>query len=105
MRIKNNNEQILIAFGISIMMVGVRFPLIVSMKLPALYVEIGITGYLLLYVLYVYLHASPKNPMKLNGILFDMITLVNVIVVAIMMYDFVMNFFDLTKIVNVAIIA
>lgn len=93
------------AFGISIMMVGVRFPLIVSMKLPALYVEIGITGYLLLYVLYVYLHASPKNPMKLNGILFDMITFVNVIVVAVMMYGFAMNFFDLSKIANVAIIA
>lgn len=96
---------IVTAFGISIMMVGLRFPLIVSLKLPSLYVEIAIAGYMLLYVLFVYLHSSPKNPIKLNGILFDVITYVNVLVVAVMMYGFVLNFFDTSKILNVAVIA
>ena len=96
---------IVTAFGISIMMVGIRYPLIVSMKLPSLYVEIGIACYMALYILFVYLHSSPKNPIKLNGILFDMITFVNVLVVLVMMYGFALNFFDLSKIRNVIIIA
>lgn len=96
---------IVTAFGISIMMVGLRFPLIVSMKLPSLYVEIAIGCYLALYVLFVYLHSSPKNPIKLNGILFDMITCVNVLVVGVMMYGFALNFFNLNKVTNVIIIA
>lgn len=93
------------AFGIAIMMVGIRYPLIVSLKLPQLHVELGIGVYLLMYVLFVYLHSSPKNPLKLNAILFDLITVVNVLVVCVMMYGFAMNFFDLSKIDNVAVIA
>ena len=96
---------IVTAFGISIMMVGIRYPLIVSMKLPSLYVEIAIGCYLLLYVAFVYLHSSPKNPIKLNAILFDMITIANVLIVLVMMYGFALNFFDLNKITNVIIIA
>lgn len=96
---------IVTAFGISIMMVGIRYPLIVSMKLPSLYVEIAIGCYLLLYVVFVYLHSSPKNPIKLNGTLFDIITIANVLIVLVMMYGFALNFFDLNKITNVIIIA
>ncbi len=96
---------IVTAFGISIMMVGIRYPLIVSMKLPSLYVEIAIGCYLLLYVVFVYLHSSPKNPIKLNSTLFDIITIANVLIVLVMMYGFALNFFDLNKITNVIIIA
>jgi len=96
---------IVTAFGISIMMVGIRYPLIVSMKLPSLYVEIAIGCYLLLYVVFVYIHSSPKNPIKLNSTLFDIITIANVLIVLVMMYGFALNFFDLNKITNVIIIA
>ena len=90
--------------GVAILSVAIRYPLKLA-GMSTLYVESIIGAYVLLYVVFVFLHSSPtrKGP-KLNVVLFDIITLVNVGVAGLMMYGFALNVMNYKLIVNIAII-
>ncbi len=92
--------------GTSVLTVAIRFPLITYMGVPRLYVELIIGAYCLLYVLFVYLHSSPKKKgSKLNTTLFDIITFSNMLIVGVVLYSFVMSLMDYKNVLNIAIIA
>jgi cellulose synthase/poly-beta-1,6-N-acetylglucosamine synthase-like glycosyltransferase len=91
--------------GTSVLTVAIRFPLVTYFGVPRLYVELIIGGYCLLYVLFVYLHSSPKKKgPKLNTAMFDILTLCNMMIVGIILYGFVMSLMDSQMGMNAAII-
>lgn len=93
------------SIGTAILTVAIRYPLMVSFGVPRLYVEIIIGLYTLLYIVFVYLHASPtKKGPKLNKVLFDILTVFNIGVAGIMMFGFVSNLMNYKMIANVVII-
>jgi cellulose synthase/poly-beta-1,6-N-acetylglucosamine synthase-like glycosyltransferase len=92
--------------GTSVLTVAIRFPLMSYIGVPRLYVELIIGAYCLLYVMFVYLHSSPKKKgPKLNTVLFDIITLFNMLIVGVIMYSFVMSLMNSKMVLNIAIIA
>lgn len=93
------------SIGTAILTVAIRYPLMVSFGVPRLYVELIIAAYCMLYILFVFLHASPtRKAPKLNTVLFDILTLCNVIVACIMMFGFVQNMMNYKLIANIVII-
>ena len=92
--------------GTSILTVAIRFPIRTYLDFPVLQVELIIGGYCLLYVLFVYLHASPnKKGIKLYRWMFDIMTLCNMVIVLITLYSFVMSLMKSQMIINTIIIA
>lgn len=92
--------------GTSVLTVAIRFPLITYMGVPRLYVELIIGAYCLLYVLFVYLHSSPKKKgPKLNTTLFDLLTICNMLIVGVILYSFGMSLMNYKMVLNIAIIA
>jgi chitin synthase len=92
--------------GTSVLTVAIRFPLVSYFGVPRLYVELMIGGYCLLYVLFVYMHSSPKkNAPKLNTKMFDIVTMCNMIIVVVTLYSFVRSLMDAQLVISIAIIA
>lgn len=93
------------SIGTSILTVAIRYPLLMTFGIQRLYVEIVVGAYFLLYVLFVFVHSSPrKKGPKLNNALFDIMTICNVGVAAIMIFGFVENILNYKLIINVVII-
>lgn len=93
------------SIGTAILTVAIRYPLMVSFGVPRLYVELIIGAYCILYIVFVFLHASPtRKAPKLNTVLFDIITVCNVGVACILMYGFILNMTNYTTISSVIII-
>jgi cellulose synthase/poly-beta-1,6-N-acetylglucosamine synthase-like glycosyltransferase len=90
--------------GVSILTIGIRYPLISFFKLQMMYVESIIGAYLLLYIIFVYLHSSPKRKTKLFTILFDIITILNVFVSGLMILSLVLNVMQYDRIMNIVIV-
>jgi cellulose synthase/poly-beta-1,6-N-acetylglucosamine synthase-like glycosyltransferase len=95
---------IVMSCGVSILTIGIRYPLMSFFKLQTLYVECIVAGYLLVYVIFVYLHSSPKRKRKLNTILFDIITILNVFVSILMVLSLVLNVLQYERIMNIVIV-
>lgn len=93
-----------VACGISILTIGIRYPLMSFVKLEKLYVECIIIGYLAMYVIFVYLHSSPTRKRKLYTFLFDIITIVNVFVSLLLCLSLVLNALQYENIMNVVIV-
>jgi len=93
------------AIGIAILTVALRYPLLMLFGVSRMIVEIIIGGYFLLYVVFVWHHASPnsKGP-KLNRVLFDLFTIINVGIAGLLMYGFVVNVMQYELIYNVVIL-
>jgi cellulose synthase/poly-beta-1,6-N-acetylglucosamine synthase-like glycosyltransferase len=92
--------------GTSVLTVAIRFPLVSYFGVPRLYVELMIGGYCLLYVLFVYMHSSPKkNAPKLNTKMFDIVTICNMIIVVVTLYSFVISLMDAQLVISIVIIA
>jgi cellulose synthase/poly-beta-1,6-N-acetylglucosamine synthase-like glycosyltransferase len=92
--------------GTSVLTVAIRFPLVTYLGIPRLYVELIIGAYCFLYVMFVYMHSSPKKKgPKLNTILFDIITLFNMLIVGVIMYSFVKSLMSYKMVLNIAVIA
>jgi len=91
--------------GTSVLTVAIRFPLVTYFGVPRLYVELIIGAYCLLYVLFVYLHSSPKKKgPKLNTAMFDILTICNMLIVGVILYGFTMSLMDSQMGMNAAII-
>jgi cellulose synthase/poly-beta-1,6-N-acetylglucosamine synthase-like glycosyltransferase len=75
---------VIIAIGIPIMTIGIRYNAMKLFDFKSLYIEGFIVVYVLLYVVFVFTHSSPKSKIKLNVFLFDIITLVNMLVVGLL---------------------
>ncbi len=95
---------LVMAFGVSILTIGIRYPLQTFFKLKPLYVESTVGGYLILYVAFVFLHSSPKTKKKLYTVLFDVITIVNMFVSMLMVLSLVQNVLQYENIMNVVIV-
>jgi cellulose synthase/poly-beta-1,6-N-acetylglucosamine synthase-like glycosyltransferase len=75
---------VIIGFGIPIMTIGIRYNAMKLLDVKQMYIEGFIGLYVLLYVLFVLVHSSPKRKVKLNVLLFDIITLVNMFIVGLL---------------------
>lgn len=95
---------LVMAFGVSILTIGIRYPLQTFFKLKPLYVESTVGGYLILYIAFVFLHSSPKRKRKLYTVLFDIITIVNMFVSLLMILSLVQNIRQYQHIMNVVIV-
>lgn len=95
---------IVMSCGVAILTIGIRYPLQSFFKLPMLYVESAVGGYLLLYIGFVFLHSSPKRKIKLYTVLFDVITIINVGVAGLMILSLVLNVLQFDNILNIAIV-
>ena len=88
---------VVMAIGVSIMTVGIRFILVTTFKLGEPYVFVLTGMYFAMYCGFVWLHCFPttdKNKPKLHVMYFDMVTLVNAIFAALL---FVTLFIELFK--------
>lgn len=95
---------LVMSVGVSILTIGIRYPLSSFFKLPTIYVESCVGGYIVLYVVFVYLHALPKRKIKLNTVVFDIITVVNMFVALLMVTSLVLNVLQYEIIMNVVIV-
>lgn len=96
---------VVLSMGTAIITIAIRYPLMTALGLSRLYVEIIIGAYILVYILFVYSHSSPKRQHpKLNVVLFDIITIINVAVTGLTVYAFVIDLMNFNSIVNISII-
>lgn len=96
---------VVLSLGTAIITIAIRYPLMTALGLSRMYVEIIIGAYVLMYILFVYSHSSPKRQHpKLNVVLFDIMTIINVAVTALTVYAFIMDLMKSESIVNIGIV-
>lgn len=95
---------VIIALGVPIITIGIRFNIQTLYEFKKIYVEGFIGLYVLLYVVFVMTHSSPKRKLKLNVFLFDLITLMNMIVIGLLMACIGLYVWNLDFSINVIMI-
>ncbi len=82
----------IMAIGVSILTIAIRYPLVSIIQLPRVYAEICVGTFMLLYIVFVWFHSSPvaKRP-KLNVLLFDIITIANMAIAIIMLVSVIIS--------------
>lgn len=95
---------VIIGLGVPIMTIGIRYNINRIYDFKKVYVEGFIALYVFLYALFVLVHSSPKRKLKLNVFLFDIITIMNMIVVCLLVACIALYVWHLQFTVNVIMI-
>jgi hypothetical protein len=106
---------VVMALGVAVLTIAIRYPLVTTIQLPRIYADICVGAYVLLYIVFVYYHSKPpssssKPKPKLNVMLFDAITIINMIITVLMIVSLVMSIANSIKqhqeqIINLCIVA